>query len=502
MWGNMKVMSRSSERGVAHILLMIVLLAGLAFGVYLVTQRTNLFSRASYISSPINPTVFGHSILLGDNGQTNSYVKVPPKSEQNPSGDFTIEAWIRPDLPDTPTGEQVTAVSDFQLMNIISKSAGTVSSPSYELNYISHKINDSEVYYYYQFTAWVSGVGPVTLNTFNFSYDSQGNPINLSRVSNDDAKTWRHVAGVIKNGNLYIYENGIQVAARSGASYSNFQAGNSPLLIGATTFNDGSARYQFYGEIDEVRISNVSRYDQDLNISPIPFTSDSNTIALLHFNDNFWDSSDYRNNAEARGRVILVNSAVGIQPTPIPTATPVPEGAPAPQPGPVVDLPAPLPDIPVPPIFNPVPTEAPVPTQAPVPTPTLAPGNNSWGTDTQVICQDGSTPAKKEMTRLVYAVWPDEPYDLNDPVKFKRTEFSYDDPLVQAISITNNLNVSSAYVGVETQSGQFLQPSGTPPDDDIEYGNFFGVNMVRWYKNELPKGYYNIPFQAPDSWCR
>jgi hypothetical protein len=200
-------------------------------------------------------------------------------------------------------------------------------------------------------------------------------------------------------------------------------------------------------------------------------------------------------------------------PCPVPTNTPTPvaDGGPvqvtptptvnqpAPQPtGPVIDLPNPLPDIPVPPIFSPAPIA--IPTV--VPTPTLAPTSNSWGADTAVVCQNGSTPQKPERTRLVYAVWPDEPYDLNNPVKFKRTEFSYEDPNTQAISITNNLSVSSVYIGIETESGQFLQAYGRPQDGDIEYGQFFGVNMVRWYKNDLPKGYYDIPFQAPESWCR
>src|SRR3990167_8066433 len=36
----------SSQKGIAHIILLVVLLAGLALGVYLVQQRTNLFSIA------------------------------------------------------------------------------------------------------------------------------------------------------------------------------------------------------------------------------------------------------------------------------------------------------------------------------------------------------------------------------------------------------------------------------------------------------------------------
>src|SRR5687768_16288027 len=49
-----------NQRGFAHALLLIILLVGLAFGVYLVQQKTNLFSRAS--SNPISGPVTGNNI--------------------------------------------------------------------------------------------------------------------------------------------------------------------------------------------------------------------------------------------------------------------------------------------------------------------------------------------------------------------------------------------------------------------------------------------------------
>ncbi len=49
----------SAQSGFAHLLLTVILLAGLAFGVYLVQQKTHLFSKAASgpISGPIPPTI-------------------------------------------------------------------------------------------------------------------------------------------------------------------------------------------------------------------------------------------------------------------------------------------------------------------------------------------------------------------------------------------------------------------------------------------------------------
>lgn len=463
-------MPKLSERGVvAQGLILLLLVAGIVFGVYLVQQKTNLFPKAAYISSPINPTIFGHSILLGNTGEA-AFVKAPANSFQNPSANFTVEAWIRPDRPSTAIGNQ-------DVYGIVYKTRSTSGDSAYGLELLATPQADGTILYNYQFRVDDGALTLVTADTSNGTVnDEQGRPINGFRVSQDEFLTWRHVAGVIRNGNLYIYSNG-KLVAKNEFGMTSFGTSTAPLEIGARLLADRTHDSYYRGEIDEVRISDVARYQGNSTILLSPFGSDTNTLALYHFDDNFWDSSNRRNNAEARGQVILVNSAVGIRP---PTPSPV------------------APVEPIPPIF-PVPT--PTPTPSPTPLPVLPAGNN-WGAKSELVCNNGTTPSKPERTRLVYAIWPDEPYDLNNSVKFKRTDYSYDAPATQIISITNKLNVSSAYVGIEAESGEFLSPIGTPAHQNMAYAQFFGVNMVRWDKNKVPAGYYTIQFQAPSGWCQ
>lgn len=65
------IMPKLNERGIAHIFIIIILLLGLGLGIYLVTQKTAFFSRASSnpisgpVSGPVNPYV---------NSDTQAYV--------------------------------------------------------------------------------------------------------------------------------------------------------------------------------------------------------------------------------------------------------------------------------------------------------------------------------------------------------------------------------------------------------------------------------------------
>ncbi len=244
--------------------------------------------------------------------------------------------------------------------------------------------------------------------------------------------------------------------------------------------NEGS----YYIGLDDFTSLGEPRIYSSLNITGESISGDLQT--LMHF-DNL---------------SVLIKTPA----TPLPS--PTSSLAPTPQPsvdGPKIDLPGPI-DIPIPflptptPISIPTPIPTAVPTPLPTPLPVLPAGNN-WGTKSELVCKNGEVPAKPERTRLIYTIWPDEPYDLNAPIKFNKTEFSYADPAVQVISIKNRLDISSAYIAVETESGQFLLPTGKVAHRDMTYAQFFGVNMVKWSKGGIPAGYYTIQFQLPNSWC-
>ena len=103
--------------------------------------------------------------------------------------------------------------------------------------------------------------------------------------------TWFHFAAVMDGGTAEMFINGV-----SGGTTS--RNGNvvdaSALRIGVST----SGTADFKGWIDEIRISNNARYDSDFSDS-LPtseFTSDDNTIVLLHMNgDN--DGQVFTNSA-------------------------------------------------------------------------------------------------------------------------------------------------------------------------------------------------------------
>jgi hypothetical protein len=66
---------------------------------------------------------------------------------------------------------------------------------------------------------------------------------------------------------------------------------NDPFLVLGAEKNDvGAAFPSFSGWIDEVRLSNVIRYSNNFTPPFQPFNSDSNTIALYHFDERQGDA--------------------------------------------------------------------------------------------------------------------------------------------------------------------------------------------------------------------
>lgn len=88
---------------------------------------------------------------------------------------------------------------------------------------------------------------------------------------------WVHVAVTRTSGTLRLFQNGTQVYSATNTVNLN---GQRPIYIGS--FDDGS--YSANGYIDEVRVSNISRYSSAFTPSTAPFVNDANTLLLLHFN--------------------------------------------------------------------------------------------------------------------------------------------------------------------------------------------------------------------------
>jgi len=104
--------------------------------------------------------------------------------------------------------------------------------------------------------------------------------------------TWQHWAIVRKNKVITLYRDGV---AQATAEYSLNQT-----LQGATTFCIGSSQQTnwFEGYIDEVRISDIARYNSDFTPSTTAFTNDRNTILLVH-SDTTHGSTSYTDSSGA-----------------------------------------------------------------------------------------------------------------------------------------------------------------------------------------------------------
>lgn len=88
--------------------------------------------------------------------------------------------------------------------------------------------------------------------------------------------TWRHIAAVRSGSTVTLYVNGVSKGTATwtdtlGATYNS-------IRIGA--FALGTSDY--FGDIDEVRVSDTARYTSAFTAPTEPFQNDSNTLLLLH----------------------------------------------------------------------------------------------------------------------------------------------------------------------------------------------------------------------------
>ena len=108
---------------------------------------------------------------------------------------------------------------------------------------------------------------------------------------------WIHIAGVFDAETyiMHLFVDGQLKGSKENIVLQDY--GQSRVLIGCDQDNgelDDPSDF-FSGLIDEVRISNVVRYNTTFTPQDF-FANDENTIGLWHFNQNLYDSSIYQNN--------------------------------------------------------------------------------------------------------------------------------------------------------------------------------------------------------------
>jgi len=203
---------------------------------------------------------------------------------------------------------------------------------------------------------------------------------------------WHHIAVSRRasDGMMFIFVDGKLDGQFDGPngniSYKNGRStsyNNDPyLVLGAEKHDAGSAYPSYNGYMDEFRISNVLRYTGNYTVPIAPFTKDSSTLGLYHFDEGsgtvLLDSALFSGNAlngtikyggNPYGPIYEVSSVFSSTPSPSPTPT----FTPTPVPSATAPIPTPTSTITPSPTATATPISTPSPTQSVTPTPSTPP---------------------------------------------------------------------------------------------------------------------------------
>lgn len=138
--------------------------------------------------------------------------------------------------------------------------------------------------------------------------DGGGNPYVLP------LNTWVHLAIVSNAGHWSVYANGTALTSLDSYDFTP-STPSGDFVVGASNV----ATEEFNGVIEEVRFSSSVRYMSNFTPPSAPFTTDANTIALYHFNE---DSGSVALDASTNNDTLtLVNSPSWVTPSWVATLT-------------------------------------------------------------------------------------------------------------------------------------------------------------------------------------
>ncbi len=160
-----------------------------------------------------------------------------------PDGPFTLEAWVHPDRIASRQG---------LVCKTESSEYGLFASDG-ELSFVVHLSG-----------AYVEAI-------------AEGLPLEAGR--------WSHLAGVFDGEEVRLYLNGRQVAATAGSGPRTLN--RLDLIIGGDVSGNGSATSTLDGDIDEVRLSKVVRYEGPAFTPVRRLVEDDDTVLLMHMDAVF-----------------------------------------------------------------------------------------------------------------------------------------------------------------------------------------------------------------------
>ena len=196
--------------------------------------------------STVQKKVGGSSIRRNANY---SCIHVPDSSDFDwGTNDWTMECWIRRDAQGGD--EWLMAHSD-----------GTGANTSIGLH------------------IWSTQWGGANANMASIRFRQSGGNVDCNGTTVLAANTWYHIAGVRDGNTLRIYVNGVQEGTTSISGSPD--TSSAPFAMTALRTNGDSG---LTGYMDEIRVSKSCRYTSGTTFTPstTPFTSDSNTLILIH----------------------------------------------------------------------------------------------------------------------------------------------------------------------------------------------------------------------------
>lgn len=194
------------------------------------TAKTMTANGNAQISTSISK-FGGASALFDGNGD---YVTTGTNTSLNfGTADHTIECWV---YQSSSRNNRSTIISN--------------GVTSFTTNWMKFGVDLSGGVYYPMFTA--------------YNYSSGGTPV-ITSSTGLSASTWYHLALVRYNTEWYMYLDGTQVGSNTNATAKGITASwnsNNITQIGRYSFDNGTnpASTYFYGNIDELRVSNNARY--------------------------------------------------------------------------------------------------------------------------------------------------------------------------------------------------------------------------------------------------
>ncbi|MFZ2199405.1 MAG: LamG domain-containing protein [Microgenomates group bacterium] len=294
-----------------YIYLVIILVGGLLFGL-------SKAKKAAILQvSEISPFPFSKAIKLNTGDVFQEYVEIPNNANQILKSDFTIEAWIKPEIQPRPFKVDTRTYTILEKNTTDYSISGGVN-PLYSIKmYVQQEgylPNPITVTYTYKFSVLGESCG----KQYMFSSPTYG------KVLPEKFNSWKHIAAVRSGKKLMLFENGVLLQTPINVPLSTLSCDTSPAMTIGMAKDRNKPMDNFKGLIDEVRISSIPRYTAKFTPPKKPFTRDANTVALYHMNSNLIDDSNNVMNGIMHGTANYVDSDIVTETIPLPSPTCIP----------------------------------------------------------------------------------------------------------------------------------------------------------------------------------